>query len=285
LTVKLLGPAVAGTWYPASPVALAEQLDELLGPPVERRSRLRALIAPHAGYRYSGKVAAAAFRLLWKARFREVLLIGPSHHFAYSGAALPSAAGYRTPLGSVPIATEVVRELGERPGVMIDDGPFEKEHALEAELPFLQHVLAEGWRLVPMLIGSGSSDDDVERIVRALDDRVGPATLVVVSSDFTHYGPSFRYVPFKDDLPRKLDALDRGAFEPLLAGDRVAFTEYVQSTGATICGRQAIEVLLGILPEPFCGSLVAYDTSGRITGSWDHSVSYAALAFTEELNC
>ena len=104
-------------------------------------------------------------------------------------------------------------------------------------------------------------------------------TVVVVSSDFTHYGTGFDYVPFRVDIPEKIRALDMRPVERIVGLDRGGFDAYVTETGATICGRAVIDVLLGVLPTRTTGRLLAYDTSGRMTGDWRHSVSYAAIGF------
>jgi hypothetical protein len=101
----------------------------------------------------------------------------------------------------------------------------------------------------------------------------------VVSSDFTHYGPRFGYVPFDKDVPEAIERLDLGAVQPIVDLDAPGFERYVRETGATICGHAAISVLLRLLGGETTGRLDAYDTSGRITGDWGHSVSYAALSF------
>ncbi len=279
-----LGPAVAGSWYPANRYELGALVDRLLDDAAKREpaaaeGATAALIAPHAGFEYSGRVAASAFRNLRGRRFTRTLVIGPSHYFGFRGAAVPSeAAVYRTPLGDAPIDRESVLALSDVPGFRADDRVFEPEHALEAELPFLQRVLGSDVAIVPVLMGGGAAPDDAALVATAVGPLLDANTLVVVSSDFTHYGRRFGYVPFTDDVPRRIRELDRGAIDAIEAGDAGAFARYVEATGATICGRRAIDVLLRL---PFAGGgarLVAYDASGRMTGDWDHSVSYASIA-------
>jgi AmmeMemoRadiSam system protein B len=238
-----------------------------------------AVIAPHAGYAYSGPVAGQLFRHLSNAAYTRVILVGPSHHATFRGAALSGADAYATPLGDVPLDCASVARLRDLPGIQVTDHPFHREHCLEMEIPFLQRVLAPGWRLLPVLIGAGTETQGCSEIAEALLPLIDPDTLLVVSSDFTHYGPRFAYVPFQDQVPRKIRELDMGAVERVLASDRAGFDRYVERTGATICGRRAIDVLLGLLPGNLEGALVAYDTSGNITGDWVHSVSYASLLF------
>jgi AmmeMemoRadiSam system protein B len=282
---RVLGPVVAGRWYPADGGSLGREIDRLMrdaggaGAEAGAQGAVRALLAPHAGYVYSGAVAARGFRRVLDESYDRVVLLGPSHHAAYAGAAMPDAGRYRTPLGEIELDTGCIAELSARPALHVDGAPFEPEHSLEMEIPFLQRTLAPGWKLVPLLIGAASSSEDLARVSEALAPLGGPGQLLVVSSDLTHFGRAFRYRPFDRDVPARIEALDMGAVDRMLALDAAAFTSYVRETGATICGRMAIEVLLRTLPPDTVGRLEAYDTSGRITGDWETSVSYASVVF------
>jgi hypothetical protein len=275
----VIGPAVAGAWYPSDPEKLAGRVDALLAGAGEGAAvSLAALIAPHAGFDYSGAVAASAFAKLRGRRFGRILLLGPSHHFGFPGAAVPDAASaMRTPLGDVAIDRDAVSALRDARGFRADDRVFAPEHALEAELPFLQRVLAGDAPVVPVLLGGGATHDDARRAAEALAPLIDAATLVVVSSDFTHFGRRFGYVPFTEEVPARIRELDHGAVRAIEAGDGDGFARYVEATGATICGHRAIDVLLLLPSASSGGKLLAYDTSGRMTGTWDHSVSYAAI--------
>ena len=279
----VLGPAVAGSWYPRDRDELASLVDALIESASARTPAptgpVAGLIVPHAGFVYSGAVAASAFSRLGGRTFDRIVLIGPSHHFGFGGAMVPDeATAYRTPLCDAPIDREAVLALSTAAGFRADDRMFEPEHALEAELPFLQRVLGRNVPIVPVLLGGRATHDDAKRVADALAALPHASTLVVVSSDFTHFGPRFGYVPFADDLPARIRTLDLGAIAAIEAGDAAAFARYVDATGATICGHRAIDVLL-MLPCAAGGAkLLDYDTSGRMTGSWDNSVSYAAIA-------
>jgi AmmeMemoRadiSam system protein B len=275
-------PAVAGRWYPSSPHALRDLVDRLIDEADDRRGDPRggavAAIAPHAGFAYSGAVAAAALRTV-AASTRRIILLGPSHYFGFAGAAVPSRArALRTPLGDVPIDTAAVERLAEHDGVRRDDAAFVPEHALEAELPFLQRLIGTEVPVAPILLGAGTGAREAARIAEAVAPVVDAGSCIVVSSDFTHYGPRFGYVPFTEGVPERLRDLDLGAIRAIEAGDLAGFVRYADDTGATICGRRAIEVLLTLHPGAE-GELLEHDTSGRMTGAWDHSVSYAALRF------
>jgi len=276
----ILGPAVAGSWYPAERAELAEVVDSLL-PEDNAGSEVRpnALIAPHAGYMYSGAVAGAVFARLKTARYKRVILIGPSHYESFTGAAMPSSAIYRTPLGDMPIDRDAIDRLATHANLRVEQSPFVPEHCLEAELPFLQRVLGPAIELLPILLGNADQGRTNHVISEALRDEMTPDDLLVVSSDFVHYGSRFGYVPFEHDIPAGIKKIDTGAIEHIVGLDRSGFKEHVSQTGATICGRDAIDLLLRLLPAGTRGTLVTYDTSSTVTGSWDHSVSYAGLVF------
>jgi AmmeMemoRadiSam system protein B len=279
---RALGPAVAGTWYPSDEASLASTVDDLLeGDPDETAEGgpIVALIEPHAGYVYSGSVAGRGFRGVRGRDASRVILIGPSHYEAFRGGIVPDADVYRTPLGDVELDHDALEALARHPAIAADSRPFGPEHSLESEIPFLQRALLPGWRLVPVLVGSGTTGPAAEEVADALRPLLEESTLVVVSSDFTHYGPRFGYVPFREDVRERIRGLDMGAVERIERRDVPGLERYLGETGATICGRDAIGVLLRLLPRDVRGRLTAYDTSGALTGDWEHSVSYAALTF------
>jgi hypothetical protein len=283
---RAIGPAVAGTWYPADPERLRADVDALIqsGSPRERfgGAPILGVIVPHAGFMYSGEVAGQAFSRLRGARYERVLLLGPSHYAYFRGAVVPDADVLRTPLGEVAVDRPAIESLRGRPGVRVDNAPFAREHCLEAEIPFLQRSLAPGWSAVPVLVGSGTAGSAAEEVADALRPLLGPAALVVVSSDFTHFGASFGYLPFRDRVPERIREVDHGAVEHIVANDVRGFEEYLSRTDATICGRDAIGILMRLLRGPVRSELVAYDTSGRMTGDYHHTVSYASLVVRRE---
>ena len=278
--LRVVGPVVAGAWYPSKPDELAREVDRLLERArVHPGAPVRALIEPHAGFTYSGAVAAHGFRHVQGKAYSRVILLGPSHYAAFRGAALPPADVYRTPLGDVPLDVDSLRALAKVPGFATMGQPFEPEHCLEAEVPFLQRSLVPGWHLLPVLIGSGSAGPSAQEVADGIRPYLDAETLIVVSSDFTHFGRGFGYVPFDRDVPDRIRELDLGAVGYISAGDFMGFGSYLDRTGATICGRDAIDVLLRLLPMAARGSLVSYATSGQMTGDWGHTVSYAAIVF------
>jgi MEMO1 family protein len=179
-------PAVAGLFYPRDPVRLQTEVLELLGG-IASASRAipKALIAPHAGYVYSGRVAGAAFAKIRASAqtITRVVLIGPAHYVRLSGIAAPRVEAFETPLGRVPVDIETCSQISRFEFVTQTDTPHEPEHALEVELPFLQTVLSS-FQLVPLVVGN-AAPREVAHMLRQLWG--GPETLIVVSSDLSHY--------------------------------------------------------------------------------------------------
>jgi len=280
------GPNLAGTWYPASPGALAAEVGRLLGAaPPSAGEPAKAVIVPHAAYQFSGACAASGFARFKTSTATRAVVLAPSHHCGFRGAAVLPADGYATPLGTVTIDTDTVAALGRHAIVRTDPAPFDKEHALEIQLPFLQTVLP-AVRLVPVLIGTVRGPD-----AQALAACLGPTieeagTVVVVSSDLTHYGDRFGYLPFPPTDERSvregLRELDGGAVKLILAGDADALDGYIARTGATICGRAAIGVLLRVRGARGHGEQLCYRTSMDVVGDRENCVSYCSIAFWDK---
>ncbi len=178
-------PAVAGSFYPRGPKELKATVDALLSQAeTSRQAGPLGLIAPHAGYMYSGPVAANAFAPVAASGnvFERVLLIGPPHYVPVSGVAAPSAGAFATPLGEVEVDRDAIAALIEAGLVTIDDRAHAPEHSLEVELPFLQAVLGR-FTVIPLLIGDAAPEHVAAIVGAALDER----SLLVVSTDLSHY--------------------------------------------------------------------------------------------------
>jgi len=278
----------AGSWYPADATELQRVLDADLAtskPLVDARPLL-AIVSPHAGERFSGQVAGAVHGLLRGRLVTRVWLLGPSHHARVRGAALPAkdVGRFATPLGELPLDRDAVEALRALPGF---DGPPEahrQEHSLELNAIFLART-QPGVPIVPLLVGDLGDDAHV----RALADRMRPllreGDAVVVSGDFTHYGPNYGYAPFaapNDDVPRRLGELADAAAAALGAVDLPAFSKHLDATHDTICGREPLRLLMALLPPGATGQRVAFDTSGRVTSDYTNSVTYVGLAFQHD---
>jgi MEMO1 family protein len=258
-------PAVAGAFYPGEPGALRDEVDRLLGGAQgEGEDAPRALIAPHAGYAYSGPVAAGAFRRVAGAggRLARVVVIGPSHRVAFRGIAAPrAAAAFRTPLGEVPVDRAAVAALAGLPGVVLADEPHRREHAVEVELPFLQRALGtDSFALVPLVVGDATEGEVAAALEPFADD---PATLVVVSSDLLHF------LPYEAAVRR--DRATAGAIERL-EGDRLG--------PGDACGHLPIRGWLAVARRRGLGvERLDLRNSGDTAGDRRSVVGYGAWAF------
>jgi MEMO1 family protein len=287
--------ALAGTWYSADPRELEQSIDEHLAharplTEVAARSPI-AFVVPHAGHQWSGDAAAQLYRLLAGAAghwVERVILMGPSHYQGFRGASLVPWTAYQTPLGDVPVDTAVVTALLKQTGFQTVRSADAQEHCLEIQLPFLQRVLERPFRIVPILL---SSLDYTEwaHIAKAVAAHVDEHTLIIASSDFTHYGDRFGYVPFRNDPDTNLRRLDLGAIETIVQFDPQALEDYKEKTDISVCGYRPIGVLLEILRTeslwPLWGGdrpevrVLDYYRSGDLLGDFNGSVSYAAIGF------
>lgn len=275
---SVLKSELAGVWYTEDSKRLAREIDVYLDA-VEPRidTDIMALLLPHAGYRYSGMVAAHAVKQIAGRSFSRVVVIGPSHRVALMDAvSIPDVDAVETPLGRIEIDRELVERLWKNNRFQSHLGAHLHEHSVQIELPFLQRALGT-FKVVPIVCGELSETSALE-IGDALLENIDADTLVVISSDFTHFGRGFGYVPFADDIEANLRELDMGAFDRVEKKDLHGFLQYVQKTGATICGRSPISVLLSMLPDEAKVQLLKYDTSGNLTGDWMHCVSYVSAA-------
>lgn len=271
--------AGAGRWFPDDAERLARLVDayvgveppSLGGPPV-------ALIVPHAGYQYSGSVAGKAFAALKGHTYRRVILIGISHQMPIRGASVLRVDAYETPLGSIPVDIEARDAILACPVVTEQPAAHRTEHSVENQLPLLQRV-AKDFKMVEVLVGdlTAAQRTDLADAVRPL---VTDGTLLVVSSDFTHYGTNYGYVPFRDNVPKNLEMLNGMAVHRIVQIDLPGWEKNLVDTRDTICGRYAIGLLLKIVEpwEDIRAARVAFDMSGRQTGDWQNSVTYASIA-------
>lgn len=266
LTSTIRPAAVAGMFYPGRPAELRSVVEDLLGgaeggdAPEPRPPK--AIVAPHAGYPYSGPIAAAVFRRLapWAQSVERVILLGPSHRVPLRGLALSSAESFETPLGPVPVDLELAGRIAGMPQVSVHDGAHAGEHSLEVELPFLQVVL-ERFRVLPLVVGEAGGEE-VAEVLEAVWG--GPETLIVISSDLSHYLPYER--------ARQVDRETAQAILDLrspIPTDRA-------------CGARPLNGLLtlarrrGLTP-----ALVDLRNSGDTAGDRSQVVGYGAFAFHE----
>jgi AmmeMemoRadiSam system protein B len=262
-SAKIRPPAVAGLFYNGHAERLRAEVAELVAKASKSAAASpKAVIAPHAGYVYSGPVAAAAFATLRdRAQIERVVLIGPAHHVALRGIAYPTVEAFETPLGRVPLDRNALKAIADLPFVVQSDAPHAPEHALEVELPFLQALLPR-FALVPLVVGE-ADPREVAEVLRQLWG--GPETLIVVSSDLSHYHDY--------ETARRLDgatavAIERGNWASLGSNNA--------------CGYLPVA---GLLVETERRGLKArrldLRNSGDTAGSRERVVGYGAWIFEE----
>lgn len=254
-------PAVAGMFYPGQPAALRQQLQQMLDAlPAFTGPCPKAIIAPHAGYIYSGPIAASIYRQVqaYRQRIRRVVLLGPTHRVAVDGIALPTISAFRSPLGDVPLDTAALAALAQLPGVICSDLPHGPEHSLEVHLPFLQTVL-EDFTLVPLAVGHASPQLVAQTLTAVWG---GEETLIVISSDLSHY------LPYD-----QATALDRQTCERILSASQAIRPQEA-------CGAFPINgLLVAARHHGLRGHLVDLRNSGDTAGDKSRVVGYAAFAF------
>ena len=253
-------PAVAGRFYPNDPEELRKTVRTLLRDAygVDIQGTIRGLVSPHAGYIYSGIVAAAGYRQIAPST-RTVILIGPSHRFPLKGPSIPSVTAYQTPLGDVRLA-QLVFKLRKLPIFESVPEAHKMEHSLEVQLPFLQ-VMLKDFEIVPILINSG----DPKALAEVLAPHIDNDTLIVASTDLSHYYPYERAV-----------SLDR------ICTSAITNAEFSRMPLCEACGKQAVMTLMHIAEiKNWDAKLIDYKNSGDTAGGKDNVVGYASIAFVD----
>jgi hypothetical protein len=262
---RIRPPAVAGMFYTGEPQALASEVATMLAearPTASPQLTPKALIVPHAGHIYSGPIAACAYALLAPAAktIRRVVLFGPAHRVAVDGLALPAADAFATPLGIVPLDLAAMQAAQALPQVSINAAAHAMEHSLEVQLPFLQGVL-DDFRLVPFVVGQ-TGGHEVAEVIDLLWG--GPETLIVISSDLSHY---LSYA-----TARQKDQATAASILQMLP-----LTEFEQACGALpINGLIEVARRRGLTP-----TLLDLRNSGDTAGDRSRVVGYASFAFEE----
>lgn len=289
-------PQVAGRFYPGNEIALKDQINTFLKnvPKQTLKGRPVALISPHAGYQYSGQVAAYGYNAIKDCGFNRVIILAFKHFMAkrFRGASILTVENFKTPLGLIPVDLEACNQLLNYPASSSQkpaqkslklfgtfEDAYQEEHSLETQLPFLQMTLG-AFKIVPIMVGI-LIEDDFEKVANAIRPLLDDKTIVVVSSDFTHYGEGYSYVPFKKDIENNIRNLDYGAIDRILSRDFDGIRNYRRETGINACGMMPIQLLLKLLPDNVSGEILKYDTSGHQSNNFSYSVSYASILFTK----
>ena len=258
---KIRSAAVAGQFYPAKSSELSALIKSSLADINQSGQAPKAIIAPHAGYIYSGPIAASAYASLasTSSAIRRVVLLGPAHRMAFEGLATTSHDAFETPLGNVPVEPNAIQSLLTLPQVKVLDEAHTLEHSLEVHLPFLQ-VLLDDFQVIPLLVGQATKEDVAEALQSVWG---GDETLIVISSDLSHYQ--------NYDTAKRMDKASSALIEKLDAN---------RLNGDMACGYQAINGLLHLAKQKHLKArTLDCRNSGDTAGSKDRVVGYGAYAF------
>lgn len=271
---KLRKSAIAGTWYPEFPTELRGQIENFLGraSSVDIPGRLTALIVPHAGYVFSGQVAANAYKLLERQKFETIVVIGPSHYARFQGVSVYDRGGFETPLGVAPLDEALISALEKRDSrIRFVEDAHSREHSVEIQIPFLQ-VAAPGFKLVPLVMGD-QGFATCQWLAEAIADSIrGKSVLVVASSDLSHF-----------HAYEKARLMDRVVQDKVGAMDPEGLHACLTSGECEACGGGPIITAMLVAKRlGSCGSRVLkYANSGDVTGNRDDPrgvVGYMAAA-------
>jgi AmmeMemoRadiSam system protein B len=279
-------PKFAGTFYESSETLLQKQIDDCFsgkrGPgevPGKRKGALVGVIAPHAGYPYSGMCAAWSYKVIAESEIPDLyIIIGPNHHGAGSGISVET---FQMPFGLVRTDLDFANKLAAKGTLKVNEKIHQEEHSIEVQLPFLQFTLGretEKLKVLQILVGN---DIDLKKAALDLKETLmdtGKKAVFILSSDFTHYGMDYHYVPFVEKIQESIYELDQEVIAPILKGDVNAWTLMLSEKDLTVCGVNAIELFLRTV-KFHKADLEAYYTSGDLVGKYRNSVSYASIIF------
>ncbi len=278
----------AGEWYPADSSELRDLVAELLAKSADRtggfvRPGGVAFLVPHAAPVYSGTVAAASYRHIAAQQPRRIIILGFSHRRGVEGIGIPQVDTISTPVGTTDIDLEAARELAGHPPFHTSPETFLCDHSVEIQLPFLQ-TAAPAAKVLPLYVGSLSAAQRAAAAAR-LRWFLNDGTVFVASSDLTHFGRGFGYVPFPVDREtgERLKELDGGVIGAAASLDPELFLAELQKTRSTVCGHDPIALLLATLRaapgEEIFQETLDYQTSAELTSDYSHSVSYGAAGY------
>jgi MEMO1 family protein len=273
-------PVVAGIFYPSEPLELTQLIeqsfrDQKFGPgkipPSESRRKIYGIVSPHAGYVYSGAVAANGFYEISSMNFDSVVMIGPNHHGIGSGAATMHSGIWKTPLGQIEINSHLATEISKNSGIVdIDDFAHSRDHCLEVQLPFLQYIKKNEFKIVPIVLIMQDKETAIDIGKSIAKTTENANSLLIASSDFTHYESNIEAYRKDNELIKAVLSLDISKFYSVL--ERLA---------VSACGYGAIASIMKAVKDLGAskGELLKYATSGNITGDMNAVVGYSSIIF------
>jgi hypothetical protein len=283
-------PIVAGQFYEQDFQKLNKQIEDCFEgkngpgalPSNKRQGDILGAIVPHAGYVFSGPCAAWCYKKIAESKFPDLFLIlGPNH--SGFGASSTILDDWETPFGVVNVDKKFAKKLVENSSIKEDARAHLNEHSIEVQLPFLQFASRnnlDNLRIVPVTL---THDFDLKELASSIKKTIkesGKKACIIASSDFTHYGFAYGYVPFSKNIKENMKKLDYGAIEFIKNFDTEGFLNYLREKKATICGASAIALMIEILKKDTKkAELLHYYTSGDVMGDYNNAVGYASMIF------
>ncbi len=267
-------------WYPQNEIIIQKTLKEYFAQAQKHfkirndTNSVKALIVPHAGWYYSGLCAASVYQTLLNSdgsknnHIEKVIILAPSHRTFVNGIAFPEYNNYKTALGEIKVDTEAIKTLSKSPYFSLSKEAHDMEHAIEIQLPFLQYVL-NSFKIVPLIVGN-MTDESMAMAITKIQTIINEKTILIVSSDFTHYGDFYDYNPFQHDIFVQVRYLDSCAIQIIYNGLISDFDKFCKETGISICGSNPIKILMGLKHLETFGTdinarLACYYTSSQLT--------------------
>lgn len=273
----MIKPIVAGQFYPSGKEALLKQLEKCFSSAKGKGAleKVFGIIAPHAGYVYSGNAAALSYKAIEGCNGKTFVIIAPDHN-GICFAPTTTKEDFETPLGVIKTDNQLVESLLKKCD-FLKEGVI-REHAVEVQLPFLQYLFKTDFKIVPIVIPSPKNYKELGKAIAS----VCRDCIVIASSDFTHYGYNYGFMPFEaEDAKEGMKELDSGAVKFIEKLDSEGFLKYIEKTGATICGEYAIAAAIESVKAMKAkkAELLGYYTSGDVSGDYSSAVGYAAIRF------
>jgi len=279
---KNRGAFFAGQFYPAEKEELKKEIEKCflseLGPESlpdkKNKKQISGVICPHAGYQFSGPAAAFSYKEIAESKKANTyVILGPSH----SG--LPSSTSYKnweTPLGISENDVEFCKNL-EKFKINANEKTHSKEHSIEVQLPFLQFVHPNA-KIAPIIAGHDMNYKEIALAITKTAKELKRKVIIICSSDFTHFGPAYRYTPFSENIKENMYDMDNDAIKAIKSMAPEKFIKHIQKKQATICGQMPIVVIMEALKTKKA-KMLKYYTSGDILGDYKNAVGYASIVF------
>jgi len=281
-------PIVAGQFYPTESKELEKQIKDSfmhkMGPgripSKSRKGKIMAVIAPHAGYIFSGPATAWAYIEIAESLFADVyIIVGPNH--TGFGSSSISYKDYETPLGIVKTDEEMAKLIAQGTDLVDDGHSHMNEHSVEVQIPFLQFACRdriEDLRIVPIVLSGDIDCAKLGRDIKKIIEKSKKNAVIIVSSDMTHFGWNYGYIPFDKDIKENLYKMDKETIELIEKSKHKEFENRLDAIKGTVCGRWPISMLLNAVKAKDI-KLLKYYTSADIMGDYTNAVGYAAIVF------